>query len=760
MADPILAALFISATTYLALLFVIDRRRDVLDIREGASRFLTIAAAVSLAWTAVQLLARLRALNLISWMDPLSLQWVSHYSLLPLALLFLRLTGIFERRKINLTAWTTAGAVLLTAAVLLHELPPRPAEEHFRSQFAFMLLAGGWAVSSTSALVITLLGARGRASPLHRNRSYYWISALLLVTAGQALCWFSQPILSSLFHAAGFVMGCYTQLTHYLPDLRATARRGAGIIIISILTIVIYTAGYAAFQSIEQQAPGISPLLGGAVLAVLMVLLVNPVLSLMQRFLHRLFNRSRYDPNQMLSEYSLSISNILNLEYLAMIVVGIIGQAMDITHGALVIVHHEPSSTGNPGGGSFSLRMISESGQYIGVGRLKDNSPVAYALRREHQPLTQYDIDLLSRFKAMDEDERAFLNSLDIDVYVPIYSGDAWIGLLALGPKKTQERYYKEDLSLLQTLADQTAIALENARLYEDLKQRNTENEILNAELKQANRELERLDEAKSDFITIASHELRTPLTQVIGYNDILGEMVKTGQLNPRDGKRMIESVHKAARRLEEIVETMFDMSKIESRTLDLSCVPVPLASVVNNSIETWKTGINERKQVVTVHGMAHLPAVTCDGKRMTQVFSNLIQNAIKSTPDGGHIRITGRLVEPHDGVPDLNEECVEVTIEDNGIGIAEEDLERIFQKFYRGGSVLLHSSGDTKFKGAGPGLGLTIARGIVEAHGGRIWAESSGFDENLRPGATFHVILPVRRRPVETPVRLADGQR
>jgi signal transduction histidine kinase len=89
------------------------------------------------------------------------------------------------------------------------------------------------------------------------------------------------------------------------------------------------------------------------------------------------------------------------------------------------------------------------------------------------------------------------------------------------------------------------------------------------------------------------------------------------------------------------------------------------------------------------------------------QVFSNLIQNAIKFTPDGGHIRITGRQVEPPTGEEAGAGLSVEVIVEDNGIGIAAEDLERIFQKFYRVGNVLLHSSGDTKFKGAGPGLGL-----------------------------------------------------
>lgn len=111
----------------------------------------------------------------------------------------------------------------------------------------------------------------------------------------------------------------------------------------------------------------------------------------------------------------------------------------------------------------------------------------------------------------MDSDERAWVSSLKMDVYVPIYAKDEWIGILALGPKISGDRYFYEDLMLLKTLADQTAAALENARLYQNLKDRNADNERLNQELKTANQELARLDQAKSDFINIASHELRTP---------------------------------------------------------------------------------------------------------------------------------------------------------------------------------------------------------------------------------------------------------
>jgi signal transduction histidine kinase len=126
------------------------------------------------------------------------------------------------------------------------------------------------------------------------------------------------------------------------------------------------------------------------------------------------------------------------------------------------------------------------------------------------------------------------------------------------------------------------------------------------------------------------------------------------------------------------------------------------------------------------------------DGERLYQALRNVILNAIKFTPDGGQIVVDGRRL------PGFNE----ITVADTGIGIDPEYHTLIFEKFGRLGRASLHSSGKTKFKGGGPGLGLPITKGIIEAHGGAIWVESEGYDEQRHPGTTFHILLPVRREP------------
>ena len=138
---------------------------------------------------------------------------------------------------------------------------------------------------------------------------------------------------------------------------------------------------------------------------------------------------------------------------------------------------------------------------------------------------------------------------------------------------------------------------------------------------------------------------------------------------------------------------------------------------------------------------MRDLPDIEADAGTLEKVFYHLIINAVKYTPDGGRIQIEGRPLTEPDQSP-----AVEISIADEGVGIAPDVQELIFEKFYQTGEVMLHSSGKTTFKGGGSGLGLAIARGIIGAHNGRIWVESPGHDEQTCPGSTFHLVLPVQQ--------------
>ncbi len=249
---------------------------------------------------------------------------------------------------------------------------------------------------------------------------------------------------------------------------------------------------------------------------------------------------------------------------------------------------------------------------------------------------------------------------------------------------------------------------------------------------------LEKIDRSKSDFIAVAAHELKTPLTIIEGYATMLYDTHV--RENPESMTiPLVTGIRNGTRRLHQIIDDMIDVSMIDNNLLSINFQPVWLNRIFAVLEADVRESVQERKINLSI-----LPFYGCDEmtygdpERLLQVFRNVLTNAIKYTPDGGRILVDGRKLPGF----------VETTIQDNGIGIAPEDQAMIFEKFGRLGSVSLHSSGKTKFKGGGPGLGLHIARGIIEAHGGSIWVESPGRDEVLCPGSTFHILLPLRNQP------------
>jgi signal transduction histidine kinase len=206
-----------------------------------------------------------------------------------------------------------------------------------------------------------------------------------------------------------------------------------------------------------------------------------------------------------------------------------------------------------------------------------------------------------------------------------------------------------------------------------------------------------------------------------------------------------VNSIRNSSVRLKEIVNTMLEVVKIDSGTLEIILEPVSLSVVLGKVHQAFLEPLKERNLVFTVDGLEALPEIEADPELLYKAFYHLIINAIKYTPDGGSITVLGqRSVADANSSPD---EEVQIVVSDTGIGIDPKFHELIFTKFYQTGKVELHSSGKTKFKGGGPGLGLAIARGIILAHGGRIWVESLGHDESTCPGSRFIVTFPFIQR-------------
>jgi signal transduction histidine kinase len=259
------------------------------------------------------------------------------------------------------------------------------------------------------------------------------------------------------------------------------------------------------------------------------------------------------------------------------------------------------------------------------------------------------------------------------------------------------------------------------------------------SDLREAYLTLKRLDKAKLDFIEIAAHELRTPLTVIQGYADVL----RNNPAIQGDSSlgELVSGIVRGSARLHQIMNSMLDITKIDTETLKASRVPVLLQNVLAELKNEFAEALEQRNLTFQIKQIGDVPYLECDPTLIYKVFYQLLINAIKYTPDGGNITITYWLTDVEGLGP-----AMAVVVQDTGIGIDAKHHKAIFEKFYQIGEVALHSSGKTSFKGGGPGLGLALVKGAVEAHGGLVWVESPGYSEVTLPGSSFKVLLPVHR--------------
>jgi signal transduction histidine kinase len=257
------------------------------------------------------------------------------------------------------------------------------------------------------------------------------------------------------------------------------------------------------------------------------------------------------------------------------------------------------------------------------------------------------------------------------------------------------------------------------------------------ADLQKTNKVLRQLDRNKLEFIQVAAHELRTPLTVLKGYLDVLNAFPEI-KANPAL-KEVIEGLLRGSERMHEVVNLMLDVTRIDADTLKLSPAPILIRSLIDDLAAELKPIAAERHMTLTTHHAADLPRLNGDPALIHKALYHLLVNAIKYTPNGGQVEVSTRPIT----LPN-QKAGVEIMVRDTGIGLDPEQHELIFEKFYQVSGVALHSSSKTNFKGGGPGLGLAIVRGVARAHGGKVWVESPGCDEEKCPGSTFYLQLPV----------------
>jgi signal transduction histidine kinase len=290
---------------------------------------------------------------------------------------------------------------------------------------------------------------------------------------------------------------------------------------------------------------------------------------------------------------------------------------------------------------------------------------------------------------------------------VPMARERRLIGCLVVIRNRPGE-FPAETIELLRTFATQSAMAIQNARLFHEIEVKS--------------RQLEVASQHKSEFLANMSHELRTPLNAIIGFSEVLTDRM-FGELNEKQ-EEYLKDIYASGTHLLSLINDILDLSKIEAGRMELELTDFDLPTALDNALMLVRERAQRRSLTLHKDVDAGVGQIHGDERKIRQVVLNLLSNAIKFTPEGGRIEVGA---VPKDGL-------VEISVSDSGVGIAPEDQEKVFEEFRQVGTA------DKKAEGTG--LGLTLCRKFIELHGGRIWVKSQ-----LGQGATFTFTIPVWRR-------------
>lgn len=462
------------------------------------------------------------------------------------------------------------------------------------------------------------------------------------------------------------------------------------------------------------------PLATSFLVAILISIGFSPLKKILERLTSKFLFKTTYNPDIVLSDISNVASSIVDLRQLLASISNIldsafhcekIAVAMLDKEGKLYLAHQQgfdPDALKNFTMGKEQVlpAYFSSSHEVQVIDELKTRYEAG-----EYQPKS---VELLDS-----------LYGMDIALVVPLFVKDEMIGVFVLGNKKSGEPYSHQDLNIIKIIAGQSAIAIENASLYDELKDYNVkldqEVKKKTAELRKANEELKQLDEAKSEFISIASHQLRTPLTIIKGYISMMLEG-NFGKV-PVKINDNLKKVFSANERLINLVENLLDISRIESGRQEFNFSRARLEDMAAVVVDNFKNNAKDKNLILIFHKPSSpTPEVKLDADKIHEVMMNFVDNAIKYTKKG-KVEVS---VQANDG-------HVTYCVKDNGMGISSEVMPVLFQKFSRGkGSFRSHTEG--------LGLGLYVAKMMIDAHKGKIWAESDGEGK----GSRFCFSLPI----------------
>ena len=542
-------------------------------------------------------------------------------------------------------------------------------------------------------------------SSFRRNRATLILLGTLVSLVGGVID-FARFILARFIPAADlvypmgipanmvFALMLGTSIVRYrLFDVNVAVKKSAVYLLVwGVLTSVLVAAeSYADWDNVN-------PLWVILPLGFVMTMLVSPVGQRLEESIERVMFSRRRGCYETLLDLSKRMGAILDFGRLMETLVHGLVRGVPLTHCVLMIYDAQRSA--------FAVyREDASVGERGAVAPIRIDSRIVQWLNQTGRVLVKEEAKLNPEIAAYFESAENELDAINAALIVPLKIEGKLTGILLVGEKLSGDIFDDQELEVLAVLANQVAISLENARLYEELSE-------TNAELMQASR-------LKSQFLASMSHELRTPLNSIIGFSKVLLNRFD-GELTERQ-ETYIRSVHNSGAHLLQLINGILDFSRIEAGKLEMISEEVDLHELIDECIESSMPLARGKHMKVEKNVPLELPPLSGDRTKIKQILLNLLSNAIKFTGQG---RVLVSVVPEPD--------AIRVSVADTGIGIREDDLARLFEPFQQLDNPVVRSAGGT-------GLGLAISKKFVELHGGRIWAESR---ENQ--GSTFHFTIPL----------------
>ena len=564
---------------------------------------------------------------------------------------------------------------------------------------------------------------------VYRNRLRYWFIALALIMLGDLMSsLFVHP--SMLFYLGGLVrlsgatVATSTLLIPYLPTTNQVMRGFLSILTIGLLTFGLLLAGILTISGLIQENEQAAVLISTAIVSALLALVYLPLHHKIHAAIDTLLLGHQTDLRNVLEEYRHQINQQLDLQELASVVVRLLAGALHLeseTQDSLLVTAKVTDQA------AVALTPIAQPNQPKRPNLLcvSDSALAAY-WRESHEPLSQYDIEVLPDFEAVPSDERERLSRWGTKLYVPLRTTERLVGVLALGAKRSGASYNAAEIRFLKSLTYHTAVAIEQAQLLSDLKIANIQLTRLSDELAQVNRRLYEADQLKSGFISVITHELRSPFVP-LAFSLQLIERHGLDHLAPEQ-REQLSVLKKCVTELKQMVDHIIAFASLLSKQGELNMEPLDLNQVIQDTVQSIQPMAESRQVSLDIRIWPSLPQVLGDQERMSEAIYHLIHNAIKFNNPGGWVRVR---CQPTNG-------DVQVRVQDNGVGVPQDRLDNLWNAFTQMADPLRRGV-------EGLGLGLALVRYVAVSHGGEVWAESVEGQ-----GSTFGFRVPALKKDAQ----------